>query len=201
MPRRIASVRYTRRHDGSHSASTPGRAAIGKPRPGGRDAFAARGREKTVQFGRSTARCTPASCPGGRCRIDRRDVEGRSRRRAQGAADRSRRLHALPGAGRHAYANRVRRRQHHPALGLHGRGPGADEDKQGIPFVGRAGQLLTKIIEACTLRREDVYILNTIKCRPPENRNPEPDEVVNCRGFFSASWRCCNPSSSAAWAA
>lgn len=65
-----------------------------------------------------------------------------------------------------------------------GEAPGGDEDRQGEPFVGRAGQLLTKIIEACTLRREDVYILNTLKCRPPNNRNPQPDETANCRGFF-----------------
>lgn len=65
-----------------------------------------------------------------------------------------------------------------------GEAPGADEDAQGEPFVGRAGQLLTKIIEACTLRREDVYILNVLKCRPPGNRNPLPHEVSNCRGFL-----------------
>jgi len=65
-----------------------------------------------------------------------------------------------------------------------GEAPGADEDASGEPFVGRAGQLLTKIIEACRLRREDVYILNVLKCRPPENRTPEPDEVDHCRGFF-----------------
>jgi len=65
-----------------------------------------------------------------------------------------------------------------------GEAPGADEDRQGEPFVGRAGQLLTKIIEACTLRREDVYILNVLKCRPPGNRNPLPDEAANCRGFL-----------------
>jgi uracil-DNA glycosylase family 4 len=61
-----------------------------------------------------------------------------------------------------------------------GEAPGADEDAQGIPFVGRAGQLLTKIIEAMGSRREDVYIANIIKCRPPQNRTPEPDEVANC---------------------
>src|SRR4029079_19825259 len=61
-----------------------------------------------------------------------------------------------------------------------GEAPGADEDIQGVPFVGRAGQLLTKIIEAINLRREDVYIANVIKCRPPQNRNPEPDEVEQC---------------------
>jgi uracil-DNA glycosylase family 4 len=65
-----------------------------------------------------------------------------------------------------------------------GEAPGADEDMQGEPFVGRAGQLLTKIIEAIGLRREDVYIANVIKCRPPGNRNPEPDEVEQCEPFL-----------------
>ena len=65
-----------------------------------------------------------------------------------------------------------------------GEAPGADEDVQGEPFVGRAGQLLTKIIEAIDLRREDVYIANVIKCRPPGNRNPEPDEVEQCEPFL-----------------
>jgi uracil-DNA glycosylase len=65
-----------------------------------------------------------------------------------------------------------------------GEGPGADEDAQGEPFVGRAGQLLTKIIEAIGMRREDVYIANVIKCRPPQNRNPEPDEVAQCEPFL-----------------
>ena len=65
-----------------------------------------------------------------------------------------------------------------------GEAPGADEDEQGEPFVGRAGQLLTKIIEAIGLKREDVYIANIIKCRPPGNRNPEPDEVEQCEPFL-----------------
>jgi DNA polymerase len=65
-----------------------------------------------------------------------------------------------------------------------GEAPGADEDAQGEPFVGRAGQLLTRIIEACTLSRSDVYILNVLKCRPPGNRNPLPHEVSNCRGYL-----------------
>jgi DNA polymerase len=65
-----------------------------------------------------------------------------------------------------------------------GEAPGADEDQQGIPFVGRAGQLLTKIIEAIDLKREDVYIANVIKCRPPQNRNPEQDEVETCEPFL-----------------
>jgi uracil-DNA glycosylase len=65
-----------------------------------------------------------------------------------------------------------------------GEAPGADEDIQGEPFVGRAGQLLTKIIEAIGMKREDVYIANVIKCRPPGNRNPEPDEVDQCEPFL-----------------
>jgi uracil-DNA glycosylase len=65
-----------------------------------------------------------------------------------------------------------------------GEAPGADEDIQGVPFVGRAGQLLTKIIEAIGLSRDDVYIANVIKCRPPQNRNPEQDEVDTCEPFL-----------------
>ena len=65
-----------------------------------------------------------------------------------------------------------------------GEAPGADEDIQGIPFVGRAGQLLTKIIEAIGLTRDQVYIANVIKCRPPGNRNPDPDEVETCEPFL-----------------
>ncbi len=65
-----------------------------------------------------------------------------------------------------------------------GEAPGADEDVQGIPFVGRAGKLLTKIIEAMGLTREQVYIANILKCRPPGNRDPEPDEVETCEGFL-----------------
>ncbi len=74
-----------------------------------------------------------------------------------------------------------------------GEAPGADEDASGEPFVGRAGQLLTKIIEACTLSREQVYILNVLKCRPPGNRTPAPDEVANCRGFFERQFEVIQP--------
>ncbi len=74
-----------------------------------------------------------------------------------------------------------------------GEGPGADEDAQGEPFVGRAGQLLTRIIEAIQLRREDVYICNIIKCRPPGNRNPEPDEVASCEPFLRAQLAVIKP--------
>jgi DNA polymerase len=65
-----------------------------------------------------------------------------------------------------------------------GEAPGEDEDRQGEPFVGRAGQLLTRIIEAIGLTRQQVYIANVIKCRPPGNRNPEPDEVATCEPFL-----------------
>jgi DNA polymerase len=64
---------------------------------------------------------------------------------------------------------------------------------QGEPFVGRAGQLLTRIIEACTLSRSDVYILNVLKCRPPGNRNPLPHEVSNCRGFLDRQLALISP--------
>jgi len=65
-----------------------------------------------------------------------------------------------------------------------GEGPGADEDAQGLPFVGRAGKLLTQMIEAMGLQRRDVYICNVVKCRPPGNRQPEPDEVESCSPFL-----------------
>ncbi len=65
-----------------------------------------------------------------------------------------------------------------------GEGPGADEDMQGLPFVGRAGKLLTQMIEAMGLQRRDVYICNVVKCRPPENRAPEPDEVATCSPYL-----------------
>lgn len=74
-----------------------------------------------------------------------------------------------------------------------GEGPGADEDMQGIPFVGRAGQLLTKIIAAMGFRREDVYIANIVKCRPPGNRNPEPDEVATCIPFLIKQVKAIRP--------
>lgn len=74
-----------------------------------------------------------------------------------------------------------------------GEAPGADEDRVGEPFVGRAGQLLTKIIEACTLSRDDVYIMNVLKCRPPANRNPTPEEAARCRPFFEKQLEIIQP--------
>lgn len=74
-----------------------------------------------------------------------------------------------------------------------GEGPGRDEDEQGLPFVGRAGKLLTKIIEAMGLTRKDVFICNVVKCRPPNNRNPEADEVEACEPFLFNQIKSINP--------
>ena len=74
-----------------------------------------------------------------------------------------------------------------------GEGPGADEDAQGVPFVGRAGELLTKMIAAMQFSRQEVYICNTVKCRPPGNRNPEPDETEACRAFAERQIELVNP--------
>lgn len=74
-----------------------------------------------------------------------------------------------------------------------GEAPGADEDKQGLPFVGRAGQLLTKIIEAMGMKREEVFICNVLKCRPPNNRPPAPSEVLNCRPYLKRQLELIKP--------
>jgi uracil-DNA glycosylase family 4 len=81
----------------------------------------------------------------------------------------------------------------HARLCFLGEAPGADEDRVGEPFVGRAGQLLDKIIEACHMRREDVYICNILKCRPPGNRNPLPLEAANCRRFLERQLELVGP--------
>jgi uracil-DNA glycosylase family 4 len=74
-----------------------------------------------------------------------------------------------------------------------GEGPGAEEDRQGIPFVGRAGQLLTRLIEGIGLTRHDVYICNVVKCRPPGNRDPLPDEIDSCRPYLEAQLDLLSP--------
>jgi DNA polymerase len=74
-----------------------------------------------------------------------------------------------------------------------GEAPGAEEDRQGEPFVGRAGQLLTSMIRALGLRREDVFIANVLKCRPPDNRDPKGSEVASCRGFLERQVTLVNP--------
>jgi DNA polymerase len=80
-----------------------------------------------------------------------------------------------------------------PLLCFVGEAPGADEDRQGEPFVGQAGQLLNRIIAACGFRREEVYIMNTIKCRPPGNRQPLPIETGNCREYFDRQLELVRP--------
>jgi DNA polymerase len=80
-----------------------------------------------------------------------------------------------------------------------GEAPGADEDAQGEPFVGRAGQLLNDIIKACKLKREDVYICNVLRCRPPGNRLPSPQEAANCREYLDAQIGIVNPEYIVCW--
>ncbi|MGI9441071.1 MAG: uracil-DNA glycosylase [Rubripirellula sp.] len=80
-----------------------------------------------------------------------------------------------------------------PRFAFIGEGPGEEEDSIGQPFVGIAGDLLTKMMQACTLQRDEVYILNTIKCRPPGDRNPEGDELSNCRSFYQQQFDLLRP--------
>jgi len=80
-----------------------------------------------------------------------------------------------------------------------GEAPGADEDRLGEPFVGRAGQLLDRIIVACKLKREAVYICNILKCRPPGNRNPTDDEAANCREYLDGQIRLVAPEYIVCW--
>ncbi len=81
----------------------------------------------------------------------------------------------------------------HATVMFIGEGPGADEDAQGLPFVGAAGQLLNKMIVAMGFQRNDVYITNVIKCRPPQNRNPETDEIESCSPFLKAQIKSIKP--------
>jgi DNA polymerase len=81
----------------------------------------------------------------------------------------------------------------HAKLAFVGEAPGFDEDQQGVPFVGKAGQLLNKIITAMKLKREDVYICNTVLCRPPDNRQPLPDEIAACEPFLTGQLEMVKP--------
>jgi len=74
-----------------------------------------------------------------------------------------------------------------------GEGPGEEEDRQGKPFVGRAGQLLTKMLESVGISRDEVYICNIVKCRPPGNRNPEPEEIAACAPFLTGQLAALRP--------
>ena len=87
----------------------------------------------------------------------------------------------------------------HARIVFLGEAPGADEDRQGEPFVGRAGQLLNKIIAACKLKREEIYICNILKCRPPGNRNPVPSEAANCREYLDGQLAVVDPDYIVCW--
>jgi uracil-DNA glycosylase family 4 len=76
---------------------------------------------------------------------------------------------------------------------LIGEAPGEEEDRQGIPFVGKAGQLLDKILEAIDFKREEIYIANILKCRPPQNRDPVPDEIIQCLPYLYRQIQCIQP--------
>jgi len=80
-----------------------------------------------------------------------------------------------------------------PLLALVGEGPGANEDKQGVPFIGKAGGLLDKMLAAMLLKRENLYICNAVQCRPPENRKPESDEIKACSEFLIGQLRVVRP--------
>ena len=82
-----------------------------------------------------------------------------------------------------------------------GEAPGADEDRQGEPFVGAAGQMLNRIITACGFRREDIFICNILRCRPPGNRQPKPEEASNCREYLDASIALVRPKVICCWGA
>jgi DNA polymerase len=84
-------------------------------------------------------------------------------------------------------------RAEHPPIAFVGEAPGADEDNSGRPFVGRAGQLLDKMIEAMGFKRQDIYILNTVNCRPPQNRKPEPEEIAACSRYLVGQLRSVQP--------
>ena len=87
----------------------------------------------------------------------------------------------------------------HARIVFLGESPGADEDRQGEPFVGRAGQLLNKIIAACKLNREEIYICNILKCHPPGNRNPAPAEAANCREYLDGQLAVVDPDYIVCW--
>jgi DNA polymerase len=127
----------------------------------------------------STARTPPALSPGSMPDLPslQKFVDGCTRCKLSTA-----RTHIVFGQG-----------NPHAKLMFVGEAPGRDEDEQGLAFVGRAGQLLTKIIEAIGMKREDVFICNVLRCRPPNNRNPEPDEVASCMPFLDETIRLVAP--------
>ncbi len=136
--------------------------------------------EETVEMAAEETGAATAAAPAGQAAVTLAPADALAAlRHAIGPACTRCKLHAL---GRRQVVFGVGNPQ--ARLMFVGEAPGEDEDKLGEPFVGRAGQLLTKIIEAIGMTREQVYIANVIKCRPPGNRNPEPDEVATCEPFL-----------------
>jgi len=88
----------------------------------------------------------------------------------------------VPGAG-----------NHDTRLMLVGEGPGENEDREGVPFIGKAGELLNNILAAAGIRREDVFVANAVKCRPPANRTPRPDEIAACRPYLKLQIKTVGP--------
>ncbi len=119
--------------------------------------------------------------------------DGRQDAGAASAGERAAALAAVASEASACIACRLSEGRRHVVFGsgnpdaelmLVGEGPGAEEDRQGLPFVGPAGELLTRILRAIDVDRDDVYIANVVKCRPPRNRDPEGDEVAACRSFL-----------------
>ena len=121
------------------------------------------------------------------------DPSGGSRGKTADSVRPRRPMHEVCRTGRDSNANGLRHRQPGSEDHVYRRGTGADEDRQGEPFVGAAGQLLNRILEACQLQRADIYICNILRCRPPGNRTPAPDEAASCREYLDGQIEIVDP--------
>jgi len=172
-----------------------GKPGENRPRPDFRERAAAILEEVGLALGRlSEAGCRGIDLPAGR--IDRIETWGRA---PSGEGEALAEIRADIGDCRRCRLSEARRNivfgDGNPEAWLVfvGEGPGGEEDLKGLPFVGAAGRLLTRIIEAIGMRREDVYICNVVKCRPPGNRNPAPDEVGTCFPFLERQLAAIRP--------
>ena len=191
---RDAGVREVPQPRGRAAAAPAAAARPAVPEPAQRQGAPSRWSARSVRWGVRWPWRGASGGGGGRSWSPRRP--GRRRRReglrlarAPGRPHRPRRLpplQAAPAAAPHLVFGVG---DPNAELVFVGEGPGADEDLQGEPFVGKAGQLLTRMIEAMGYRREQVYIANVVKCRPPGNRNPEPDEIEACEPFLQRAAR------------
>ncbi|HEY6320266.1 MAG TPA: uracil-DNA glycosylase [Thermoanaerobaculia bacterium] len=158
--------------------------AAGGERSGGAAAAAAEAVDELVAAARQAGGATPERSGS---------QEGGAEESAEGAAERAAALGAMAEVVAACRRCRLCEGRQKTVFGsgdpnadlmFIGEGPGAEEDRQGLPFVGRAGELLTRIIEAIGMTRDQVYIANIVKCRPPGNRDPQPDEVAACRSYL-----------------